>query len=92
MFSHGRWDSLQFCNDALFSQNKDARFKYLTFKSFKKPKIYVTSHADDAIALYSTSAEDLDIVFYFLFFKKPVSLYHVNDILDLGHDALLESH
>lgn len=58
------------CNATLLSQNREAGFKFVTFKSFSKPKILVTSQVVDAIALYSTLAKDLDIVLCFLLSKN----------------------
>lgn len=50
----------------------------------------------DAIAIYSASAEDLDVAFCFFFIQEISESLNfmqnsVYDLLEMGHDAQLES-
>lgn len=71
------------CNAVSLTQNRETCFKYLTFKSFNKPRIHVSLQDVDTLALYSASTDDLDILFCFLFTRKQspnFMQYPINDL------------
>lgn len=80
------------CNAVSLTQNRETCFKYLTFKSFNKPRIHVSLQDVDTLALYSASTDDLDIVFFFCLpgNSLPILCNILLMIFRHRHDAQLE--
>ena len=80
------------CKAAWLSQNKETTWGCEILKSLKIDSNHIISQTTTAIALYSASADDLDIVVCFLDFQdindSPKKMqYPVTDFLVSGHEA-----